>query len=248
MKKSVIIIIRVVASAMLIVSLAVLGVYLARDIHDNNIAKEIFKLKGQKTEDGEKIPDVLDEYAALYGENKDVIGWLKIDGTNIDNVVMFAPTVHEKYLRHDFYGNYSTRGCLYVDEGCDILHSDNLIIYGHHMHDGTMFGKLEDYSTKTYYLNHKYINFDTIYEKHTYEVVAAIKTEIPPVEEECFRYYRYTGENDTDMLSQYKHFIRMNKLYDTGVELQDGDKILTLSTCAYHRDNGRFIVVARQVS
>ena len=247
MKKSVIITIRVIAAVMLAVSLVFLGIYLFQDIHDSNIAKDILKLKGQKIDDSEKIPDVLDDYAALYGENKDVIGWLKIDGTNIDNVVMFAPKEHEKYLRHDFYGNYSTRGCLYVDEGCNILHSDNLIIYGHHMKDGTMFGKLEDYSTKTYYLNHKYINFDTIYEKHRYQVVAAIKTEIPPEDKECFRYYHYIGENDTEMLEQYKEFIAENQLYNTGVQLNEGDKILTLSTCAYHTDNGRFIVVAKQI-
>ena len=236
-------IVRVISLIVLIASLCVLAVYIIGDLRDAKTEDDIKGLKGNDV----KVPEVLDEYAGLYAENSDTIGWLKIDGMTIDYVVMQAPDEINKYLRHDFYGKDSTRGCLFVDEYCDIFNSDNIIIYGHNMKDGSMFGTLDKYAGKSFYSGHKYIQFDTIYEKHTYEVVAAIKTSIPPDSEDCFRYYEYTAVDDEEMFIEYIQFIEQNRLYDTGIELEPGDKLLTLSTCAYHTTDGRFIVVAKQV-
>ncbi len=237
-------IVRIVSLIVLIASLCVLAVYIIGDLRD---AKTEDDIKGLKDNDV-KIPEVLDEYAGLYAENSDTIGWLKIDGTTIDYVVMQAPDEINKYLRRDFYGKDSTRGCLFVDEYCDIFNSDNIIIYGHNMKDGSMFGTLDSYADESFYAEHKLIRFDTIYEKHSYEVVAAISTSIPAKDEDVFRYYEYTSSNDEETFLEYADFIEKNKLYDTGVEINPGDKLLTLSTCAYHTTDGRFIVVARQIS
>ena len=236
--------IRIVASVVLIFSLSVLLFYLYDDYRSRKTEDQLQDLKEQ---DGFEIQDVLPEYSALYNENNDTIGWLKIDGTGIDNVVMYAPGEIEKYLHTDFYGNYSYRGCLYIDEYCDIFRSDNIIIYGHNMKDGSMFGALMNYVDEGFYEKHRYISFDTIYEKQTYEVVAAIKTAIPAADEECFRYYEYTGSDDVKMFNEYVEFIEENRLYPTDAKLLEGDSILTLSTCAYHADDGRFIVVARKI-
>ena len=244
MKLDVRIIIRIIAFMALIVSLCILAVYIIGDIRDAQSDRDINDLKNSDV----KLPDVLDEYAGLYAENSDTIGWLKIDGTEIDYVVMQAPDEINKYLRNDFYGKSSTRGCLFVDEYCDIFKSDNIIVYGHNMKDGTMFGTLDRYANESFYSEHKLIQFDTIYEKHTYEVVAAIKTEIPAKDKKVFRYYEYTSSNDEETFLEYADFIEKNKLYDTGVVINPGDKLLTLSTCAYHTTDGRFIVVAKQIS
>lgn len=235
---------RITAAAVLVFSLGNLLFYLYDDYHSKKTEDQLRELKEQAELE---IPDVLPEYSSIYNENSDTIGWLKIDGTGIDNVVMYAPDEIEKYLHADFYGNYSYRGCLYVDEYCDILRSDNLIIYGHNMKDGSMFGSLMNYADESFYEKHKYISFDTIYEKQTYEVVAAIKTAIPAAGEECFRYYEYTGSDDVKMFNEYVEFIEENRLYPTDAKLLEGDSILTLSTCAYHADDGRFIVVARKI-
>lgn len=235
---------RITAAAVLVFSLGNLLFYLYDDYHSKKTEDQLRELKEQAELE---IPDVLPEYSSIYNENSDTIGWLKIDGTGIDNVVMYAPDEIEKYLHADFYGNYSYRGCLYVDEYCDILRSDNLIIYGHNMKDGSMFGSLMNYADEGFYEKHKYISFDTIYEKQTYEVVAAIKTAIPAAGEECFRYYEYTGSDDVKMFNEYVEFIEENRLYPTDAKLHEGDSILTLSTCAYHADDGRFIVVARKI-
>lgn len=199
-------------------------------------------------DNGTHIESVLDEYAGVYAENNDTIGWLKIDGTAIDYVVMYAPDEIEKYLRTDFYGNHATGGCLFVDEYCDIDKSDNLIIYGHNMHNGTMFADLLKYESEDFGSEHSRIRFDTIYEKHEYELVAAIYTDLDGDPDTGFKYYEYVGSNDAEKFEQYVQFIEKNRLYDTGVTLQPGDKLLTLSTCSYHTDDGRFILVAKQVS
>lgn len=237
-------IVRVISLIVLIASLCVLAVYIIGDLRDAKTEDDIKGLKGNDV----KVPEVLDKYAGLYAENSDTIGWLKIDGMTIDYVVMQAPDEINKYLRHDFYGKDSTRGCLFVDEYCDIFNSDNIIIYGHNMKDGSMFGTLDSYADESFYAEHKIIRFDTIYEKHSYEVVAAISTSIPAKDEDVFRYYEYTSSNDEETFLDYADFIEKNKLYDTGVEINPGDKLLTLSTCAYHTTDGRFVVVARQIS
>ena len=217
MKKAIIITIRIVAFVVLAVSLIIIGKYVIEDIHDSRTETDIRHLKNKGSSD--ELPDILEDYATLYSENNDVIGWLKIPGTSIDYVVMHAPDEPEKYLHKDFYGNPSNRGCLYVAESCDVLKSDNVIIYGHHMKDGSMFGDLVDYSSESFYKTHKKIYFDTIYEKHSYEIVGVIKTEIPADDEDCFRYYCYTGENDTEMFEQYKEFIEENAKFVKNLDI-----------------------------
>lgn len=238
-------IIRLIALIALVVSVGVLIFYAVDDMRSKGTGDKLKDLKGAQVTSA--LPDILPEYKALYAENPDTIGWLRIDGTGIDNVVMYAPDEIDKYLHTDFYGNYSYRGCLFVDEYCDILSSDNLIIYGHNMKDYSMFGSLMYYVSEDFYRQHKLISFDTIYEKQTYEIVAAIKTELVPEGSDGFKYYEYTGSGDEASFSEYVKFIEENKLYDTDAELSPGDKILTLSTCAYHSEDGRFIVVAKKI-
>lgn len=235
--------VRIVALIALIISVGLLAFYAADDIRSKNTDDKLQDLKG--TQPTFIIPDVLPEYEALCAENPDTIGWLKIDGTGIDNVVMYAPDEIDKYLHTDFYGNYAYRGCLFMDEYCDIFSSDNIIIYGHNMTDYTMFGSLMYYVNEDFYKAHKTISFDTIYEKQTYEIVAAVKTALVPEGEGGFKYYEYTGHDD-GQFNEYVKFLEENKLYDTDAEIEPGDKLLTLSTCAYHVKDGRFIVVAKK--
>lgn len=234
--------IRIVSLVVFLACAALLAVYFIGDLRDDAASKNIDKLKEAEV----TVPDILDEYAGLYAENPDTIGWLKIDGTELDNVVMYVRHDNDKYLHTDFYGKFSYRGCLFVDGWCNVLTSDNIIVYGHHMKDGSMFGAIVDYQNEEFYSQHKYIQFDTIYEKQTYEVVAAISTALLPDGEDGFRYYEYTGSGEKQF-DEYLKFIDENKLYDTDARLSAGDKILTLSTCAYHTDDGRFIVVAKKI-
>ena len=240
MKKTVLITIRVVCIVGFLVCAGILGWYWHSDRSDRAAADA---LSAAHDAAGAAATE---QVQALAAENPDTIGWLRIDGTDLDNVVMYAPDTPEKYLHLDFYGKWSYRGTLYVTEGCDVQTADNILIYGHHMKDGSMFGSLIQYKDPVYRAAHPTVQFDTRYASHTYEVVAAIETEIPPEGADVFRYYECIG-TDPEQFARYCAFIAQNQCYDTGITIQPSDRLLTLSTCAYHTADGRFLVVVRQI-
>lgn len=201
------------------------------------------------TEEGEQeIPEVLDEYKNLVNKNKKLIGWIKIDDTNIDYPVMQADD-NEYYLDHNLNQEYDKNGSIFMDKDCDVLKpSTNLILYGHHMKSGKMFGSLDRYSDQKYFEEHRYIDFDTIYEKGIYEVMYVFRSRVYSEGEVVFKYYQFI-----DALSEKEFDSNMNEmaadsLYDTGVTASYGDRLLTLSTCDYQEKNGRFVVVAKKVA
>ena len=114
------------------------------------------------TKEDSTLPEVLDEYKKLYNSNKKLIGWLKIDDTNIDYPVMQTNN-NEYYLEHNMNQEKDRNGALFLDKDCNVVkRSTNLIIYGHHMKSGRMFGNLDDYESEKYYKKHPIILFDTI--------------------------------------------------------------------------------------
>lgn len=202
-----------------------------------------------RDESGEEeiILTVLDEYKTLYNKNRSLIGWLKIDDTNIDYPVMQSPDPNY-YLTHNFNQEHDNNGSIFLDPDCDIVHRNtNLILYGHHMRSGKMFGSLDSYSSEAFYEEHKYITFDTIYEKGTYEVMYVFRSRIYNEDEIVFKYYQFIDvDSEQEFYSNMNEMAEMS-LYDTGVTAVYGDKLLTLSTCDYREENGRFVVVAKRI-
>ncbi len=94
--------------------------------------------------------DVLAKYRELYLQNEDMVGWIAIDGTKLNYPVMQTKNNPNFYLKRNFEKEYSDLGVPYIQENCDILNSDNLIIYGHHIKGGKMFGALESYKSDRY--------------------------------------------------------------------------------------------------
>ena len=185
----------------------------------------------------------------IYRENHDFVGWLSIEDTKINYPVMQTPEDEEYYIRRDFYGEYSNSGTLFADTESDIQKpSDNLLIYGHNMKTGTMFHDLLKYEDASFYNNHKYIQFDTIYGDGTYEVIAAFRTKIRAEEEAGFRYYRFFNAADAAQFDDYVKNCQELTPYDIQTSASYGDTLLTLSTCAYHTTNGRFVVVAKKIA
>lgn len=186
-------------------------------------------------------------YKALYEQNPDFAGWLKIDGTGIDYPVMQTSTANANYyLYRNFDKQDSTRGSLYAKEECDLMKpSDNITIFGHNMKDGSMFGNLGVYADKAKWEENSLIFFDTPYEFHVYKIFAVFKT--TAVEGEGFRYHAVVDTNE----QEFKDFVSTCKrmsFYDTGVTPVYGDKIICLSTCEYTLENGRFVVAAVRIS
>ena len=199
------------------------------------------------TLDGEtQAREVLDEYKNLLNKNKKLIGWIKIDDTNIDYPVM-QTSDNEYYLDHNLNQEYDKNGSIFMDKDCDVLKpSTNLIIYGHHMKNGQMFGDLDLYSSEEYFKEHRYIQFDTIYEKGIWEVMYVFRSRVYSEEEIVFKYYQFIDALSEQEFNSNMQEMAAMSLYDTGVTAQYGDRLLTLSTCDYQETDGRFVVVAKK--
>ena len=200
-------------------------------------------------EEGQSTPPpVLDEYKNLLNKNKRLIGWVKIDDTNIDYPVM-QTTDNEYYLDHNLNQEYDKNGSIFMDKDCDVLKpSTNLILYGHHMKSGQMFGGLSLYSDQSYYEKHPCIQFDTIYEKGLYEIMYVFRSRVYSEDEIVFKYYQFIDAQSEQEFDSYMNDMEGMSLYNTGVTAQYGDRLLTLSTCDYQEKNGRFVVVAKKVT
>lgn len=197
--------------------------------------------------DGEEAePVILEKYEELYEANNDMAGWITVEGTNIDYPVMQCSD-NEYYLHHDFYGEESVYGCLYVKAEADLADGTNFIIYGHNMNNGSMFGSLDQYMNEDFYREHSTISFDTLYEERTYEIVAVFQSQVYNKGDDVFKYYQFYQADTQEEFDDFYNNIKNLSLYDTGVEAEFGDVFLTLSTCAYHVEDGRFVVVAKRV-
>lgn len=185
----------------------------------------------------------MEKYRALFDQNSDFAGWISIDGTNINYPVMWTPNNPNYYLKHSFQKEYSDYGVPYIDEDCVLGESNNYVIYGHHMKNETMFHDLCNYASKDYYDEHPIIKFDTLFGFGEYQVVAVFRFD---TNNDTFRYNQYTQMSATQF-SAYMKNVHTRQLYDTGIDAEYGDQLITLSTCEYTYTNGRFVVVAKKV-
>ena len=192
-------------------------------------------------------PGILDHYQQLHEENPEMAGWLYIDGTTIDYPVMHTPEDPEKYLHRNFQGEESYAGVPFIDYRCK-EDSDNLLIYGHNMADGTMFHTLVDYEKKEHWESHPVIHFDRVDKEQEYVVAAAFYDRIYYTNEKVFKFYNFIdAANEKEYNDAVKKF-KEKSIYDTGVTPEFGQQLITLVTCTYQVDNGRFVVVACEKS
>ena len=180
----------------------------------------------------------------LYEENKDIVGWLKIDNTTINYPIMQNINDPNYYLHRDFYKNYSSYGTPYMAKQCN-LNSDNIVIYGHHMKNNKMFGELEKYKSKDFYNNHKIITFTTLEKEYSYEIFAVFKTTV--YTKNTFRYYENINFENKKMYNDFINICKDKSLYQTDIEIKDKEKLITLSTCEYSNKNSRLVIVARKI-
>lgn len=249
------------ASVVAVASFAYFGIYYFYTARTSMSYNELAALKGSEAlssnqekndfslhKEAIRLPDVLDEYKTLYGKNKKLIGWLKIDDTIIDYPVMQTNN-NEYYLEHNFNQEYDKNGSLFLDCDCNIYpRSTNLIIYGHHMKSGQMFGQLQKYAKESYGEKHAIIQFDSIYEKATYQVMYVFRSQVYNEDDLVFKYYQFINANSEEEFNSYMKEMAAMSLYDTGVTASYGDSLLTLSTCDNSQTDGRFVVVAKRIN
>lgn len=197
----------------------------------------------------ETEPVMLEDMAVLYEENPDIAGWITIGDTKVDYPVMYSLEDEDKYLYKNFDENYDAAGLPYLDTDCSLdPESDNLIIYGHNMKNGSAFHGIMNYESEEFWKEHPTFTYKTLYEERTYEVVAAFRDRVYYNYEDNFRFYRFVNIETQEEWDEGIAYFKNACPYDTGITPEFGDHLITLVTCAYHHQYGRFVVVARLVT
>ncbi len=192
---------------------------------------------------------VVNPYKDSFLANSDMAAWLMIPNTTIDYPVMWTPEDENYYLNRDFNKKENKNGCLLLDtdSSLDPL-TTNLIIHGHNMKSGAMFGNLTDYEDYSYYENHKQLFLYTKEMKKTYEVIAVFRSQVFKKSDNVFKFYKFFEADTQEQFDDFYNNIKGLSIYDTGVTAGFGDHFITLSTCVYHVENGRFVVIAKEIS
>lgn len=219
------------------------------DVQKDILSDAIWTESEEKRHPASPLPELENPYAEYFLQNEDMIAWLQIDGMEIDYPVMWTPEDEEYYLTRDFNGRSSSNGCLLLDTDSSLEPlTTNLIIHGHNMRSGAMFGDLSDYKDSEFEKEHDTIRLYTENGIRTYEVLAVFYSQVYYQSDDVFKYYAFFQADTRAEFDDFYKNIKELSIYDTGVTAEFGDHFLTLSTCAYHVDYGRFVVVAKEIS
>ena len=139
-------------------------------------------------------------------------------------------------------------GSIFLDKDYDwSIPSSNLLMYGHNMGDGAMFQDLLKYENEEFYKQHPIVRFTTATEDAEYEIISAFKSRVYyKSEKNVFRYYYFINADNEEEYNEFVSNAKEASFYDTGKAAEYGDQLMTLSTCSYHTEDGRFAVVARK--
>ena len=197
----------------------------------------------------EQIKDKTDmqlKVSELKSQYTNLVGWIRIEGTNIDYPVM-QWTDNEHYLTHSYDGSKSKLGSIYLHKDADVNKpSSNFIIYGHNITTGVMFNELLNYKKESFYNEHKIIKFTTENKDAEYEIVSVFVSKVYNQNENVFKYYSFIDASNETEYNNYINNVKQRSLYNTGIEAKYGDQLITLTTCEYSQKNGRIVVVARE--
>ena len=202
----------------------------------------------------------------LLKQNKDIAGWIKIDQTKVDYAFVKDPgevpkgvdfyggeeyEVNSYYLEHGIDRKLHREGALFMDFRDDFgsvesEQSENIVIYGHNMANNTMFGSIRRYRQDYEFFNSApFIELSSNYKDYTYVICYCCITSGHTYTD--FGYWDMEELNDEETFNEYVTLAKGRQLFDTGVDVKYGDKLLTLSTCYADEDNSRFIIIARRL-
>ncbi|MBR5486195.1 MAG: Ig-like domain-containing protein [Oscillospiraceae bacterium] len=207
---------------------------------------------------GEYPKDYQLKFAKLWEQNPDIVGYLSIPNTSVNYPVVQTTLKDDSgenyYHRRDFTKASNSHGTPYADYESDIKRpSEQILIYGHNMTDGLMFGEVDKYKNLSFYQQAPIINFDSVYKNGQYKIFSVFITNSLPEHGEVFNYHMFIDAKDQAHYQSYIDEVRSRSLYDIPVDVQYGDELLTLSTCNYYYngirmfDEARLVVVARRV-
>lgn len=187
--------------------------------------------------------DALPQMEALHKQNRDIVGWLKIENV-LDLPVVYRDNSY--YLTRDFYKNKNTAGTIFLDENHPFKDkTQNMLLHGHNMKDGTMFGRLVQYETDLDYVRwHPFVKFDTLWRKEEYVIFAVLRVSLDVKSSEFFNYFSHPTFSSDAEFEAYIRQLQLRSLYAIPIDVEPTDALLTLSTCL---EEDRLVIVARRV-
>ena len=188
-------------------------------------------------------------YADFFKAYPDCVAWFEIPDTGVSYPVMWTPGDETYYLYRNYDGSDNQNGSLLLDTDSSLSPlTTNLIIHGHNMRSGAMFGNLTDYEDRTYYEQHKEMLLFTNECERKYEVIAVFRSQVYKKTDTVFKFYKFFQANTEEEFKDFYDNIKRLSIYDTGVTAEFGDHFITLSTCVSHVETGRFVVVAKEIT
>lgn len=242
-------IIRKLLIIIFIASISYLGYYIY-DTHKNKKDNmEISNIDIDTTQVTEEKTERMLQIEELKKENNEIIGWLEIEGTSINYPVLQAAD-NDFYLNHNYKKESSALGSIFLDKDFNLEEgSSNYLIYGHRSKNGLMFEDLIKYAKEDFYKEHKTMKFTTVKEDATYEILSVFYSRVYyKSEKNVFRYYYFVNANNEDEYNDFVNNAKKASIYDTGVTAEYGEQLLTLSTCEYSQQDGRFVIVAKKIA
>lgn len=208
----------------------------------NNINIDTTQITETKTERMLQIEE-------LQKENQEIIGWLEIEGTNINYPICQAKD-NDFYLTHNYKKEKASTGSLFLDKDFDMINgSSNYLIYGHRNKQGLMFEELMKYAKEDFYKEHTKIRFTTSTDDSIYEIISVFYSRVYyKSEKDVFRYYYFVNAENEQEYNDFVNNAKKVSIYDTRVTAEYGEQLLTLSTCEYSQEDGRFVVVAKKLN
>ena len=212
-----------------------------------NETENIIEQVEEKTKEELKDTERTLKVQRLQEENSDIVGWLEIPNTTINYPVLQGKD-NEYYMYHNYKKQKSKNGSIFLTKDYDwSIPSSNLLIYGHNMQNGTMFQELLRYKKEEFYKQHPIIRFTTEKEDAEYEIISVFPSRVYyKSEKNVFRYYYFVNAKNE---AEYNEFVKNAKkasLYDIEATAEYGDELITLTTCSYYTEDGRFVVVGRK--
>ena len=237
----------------LVVSSCYVGDFMLKYFQNKSVVEDARDKYDRNDNSVDNETGVFNRYELLLQQNPDCVGWITVPNTNVDNPI-YQTDNNDFYLNHNGIKEKSVYGAIFADYR-DIIsragNSKNVTLYGHHMKDGSMFAQLHRYKNISFYKENPVITFDTIYGTGgQYKVFACMITNANNMDDNgyFFDFATPSFRSDVDFMSWIEQ-IRRRSLYNTAVDVNANDQILTLSTCTYEiKDTDLLcVVIARKV-
>lgn len=245
----------IILSVILIASIAYLIYYVYTQWQNKKMMEDLAnfvvtsntEVSQNTSEEEQRKQTLLANLQELKQQNSDLVGWLTINGTEVNYPVVQTDN-NDYYVNHNFEKQSNELGSIFLDKDCSIEKpTANFLIYGHRSNGGQMFETLTKYKEEDFYKEHPTFEFATLEEVSKYQIIAVFQSQVYLKSQDVFKYYFFKDAENEEEFNNYIENVKKLSLYNIAETAQYGDQLITLSTCDYHVEDGRFAIVAKKV-